>query len=817
MRPHPRRPGRRPWSGLAGAVTALLVAAAGVTATASPALAAGSQVKVNQVAYVPGVPKRATLVTTQGTPSTWTLRNSSGTAVATGQTTVKGADADSGDTVQLIDFSSYDTPGTGYTLSVGSETSYPFDISADPIKKLRYDSLAFFYHQRSGIPIEAAYVGGTYARPAGHLNVAPNQGDNNVGCLSSCGYTLDVRGGWYDAGDQGKYVVNGGIAAWQLVDEYERAKALGDATALGDGKLAIPERANGVPDILDEARWEVAFLLKMQVPDGRANTGMAFHKIHDDQWTSLGTAPDQDGQPRHLHPVSTAATLNLAAVAGQCARVWKTLDAAFAATCLTAAEKAYAAAKANPAVYAPATDSTGGGAYDDRSVTDEFYWAAAELYATTGKDAYKTDLTGSSLYKGRSFNARGFDWGSVGALGDITLAIVPNGLPAADVAAVKSALTSTADTLLAQMNGQAYPAPYRETDGTYVWGSNGLIANNGMVLGLAYDLTQQAKYKNGVFDTVNYLLGRNPLNQSYVAGYGEQAVQNVHHRFWAHQLNASRPTAPPGAISGGPNSGLQDPVAASRLAGCKPQKCYVDDIEAYSVNEVAVNWQSAFAWLANWAAEKSGTTTTPPGDTPPTAPGTPVASGVTKNGATLTWTPATDDNGVARYDVLRVQGGTATTAGSTATTTLTLTGLTPATAYTFAVVALDTAGQVGPRSGTVTVTTLPDTGGTAACKVTYKANSWGGGFTGDVAIANTGTSAWSSWTLKFTFPGNQKITQGWSANWTQSGADVTATNLSWNGSLAPGQSTSAGFNGSYSGTNTPPAAFTVNGSTCAIG
>ena len=228
------------------------------------------KVQVDQVAYVPGLPKHATLVSDATTAQTWVLKNSAGTAVATGQTTPKGVDTLSGDPVHLIDFSSYDTAGTGYTLTVGAETSFPFGISADPIRKLRYDSLAFFYHQRSGIGIDAQYVGATYARPAGHLNVAPNQGDNNVPCRSdlNCGYTLDVRGGWYDAGDHGKYVVNGGISAWQVLNTYERAKLIGDAAALGDGRLAIPEKANGVPDILDEARWEVEFLLKMQAPDG---------------------------------------------------------------------------------------------------------------------------------------------------------------------------------------------------------------------------------------------------------------------------------------------------------------------------------------------------------------------------------------------------------------------------------------------------------------------------------------------------------------------------------------------------------------------
>ncbi|MBP2328231.1 endoglucanase [Kibdelosporangium banguiense] len=771
------------------------------------------KVQVDQVAYVPGLAKHATLVSNATAAQTWTLKNSAGATVATGRTTPKGVDTLSGDSVHLIDFSSYDTAGTGYTLAVGADTSFPFDISANPIKKLRYDSLAFFYHQRSGIAIDAQYVGATYARPAGHLNVAPNQGDNNVPCRSdlNCGYTLDVRGGWYDAGDHGKYVVNGGISAWQVLNTYERAKLIGDAAALGDGKLAIPEKANGVPDILDEARWEVDFLLKMQAPNG-----MVHHKIHDANWTALPTLPHQDNQARRLSATSTAATLNMAAVAAQSARIYKTIDPAFSAKALAAATKAYAAAKANPNKIADPNDSTGGGAYSDNVLTDEFYWAAAEMYATTGEASYRADVTSSSLYKGQSVTDRGYDWGSTGPMGDITLALVPNGLPAQDISAIKSAFVATADKHLNQMASLAYPAPYREPDGTYVWGSNGLVANNASVLALAYDFTGAAKYREGVFEALHYLFGRNPVSYSYVSGYGGQPVRNVHHRHWANQLNSTLPIAPPGVLSGGPNSGLQDPIAARMLQGCKPQKCFVDHIEAYSLNEVTVNWNSALAWIANWAAEKSGTPT-PPDNTPPTTPGTPVASNVTSSGVTLTWTASSDpESGVRDYDVISIEGDTQRVVTTVTGTSATLTGLRPNTAYRFAVQARNGADLKSALSGAVPVTTKLDTGGTY-CKIAYQANTWSTGLTANITITNTSGAEWSSWTLGFTWPGSQKITQGWSAAWTQTGAAVTATAMSYNSRVPAGGSVQTGFNASSTPPHSEPTAFTVNGQPCSKG
>ncbi|UVS79052.1 glycoside hydrolase family 9 protein [Actinokineospora sp. UTMC 2448] len=770
-------------------------------------------IKVNQVAYVPSAAKRASVTSDSTTPLAWTLRDAAGQPVATGQTTPRGNDPLAGESVHVIDFSDFETPGTGYTIAVGDDVSKPFDIGVEEIQSLREASLAYFYHNRSGIEIEAQYVGAEHARPAGHIGVAPNQGDTSVPCRpnTGCSYSLDVSGGWYDAGDHGKYVVNGGISAWQLLDLYERTAAFGDLDAYADGSLAIPEQGNGVSDLLDEARWEVEFLLSMQAPAGSVNAGWVHHKMHDDAWTGLPMMPHLDPRARYLAPVSTAATLNMAAVAAQAARVWADIDPEFAARALSAARTAYSTAKNNPVKIADPNDGTGGGSYSDGTVTDEFYWAAAELYATTGEAGYRSDVMASPHYKGAGITTRGFDWGSTAALGDITLTVVDNGLPAADLAAIEGVITDTADAHLAQMATMGYPAPYREGNGEYVWGSNGLIANNGVVIALAHDLTGDDRYRDGVYETLGYLLGRNPVDYSYVTGYGERPVRNVHHRHWANQLDPSTPIAPPGALSGGPNSGLQDPIAARLLPGCAPQKCFVDHIEAYSLNEVTVNWNSAFAWLAGWTAEKA-VVDPPAEDTPPTAPGTPVASAVTSTGLTLTWPASTDDKGVAGYEVLRVQGDAIAVVATVSGTTAQLSGLTPNTEYTYAVRAKDTAGQSSPLSPRVTVRTAPVS--TAGCKVVYSAHTWNNGFTASVTITNTGSSAWTDWSLGFAFPGDQRVTQGWSATWSQSGKNVTAKNMPWNGALAKGQSVSIGFNGSHSGGNPAPTAFTVNGATC---
>ncbi len=444
----------------------------------------------NQLGFVPGAPRRATVVSSSASPLAWTLVDSGGQTVATGTTIVGGLDSDSGDRTHLADFSSAAVTGDGFRLKVGTRQSQPFSIRGNVYAPLRRDALRFFYHQRASAPISQPYAEGTqWARAAGHPDAA-------ISCLSGsgCSYTLNVSKGWYDAGDHGKYVVNGGIALWTLFNLYERARYLGTTVAeLGDSTLNIPESGNGVADLLDEARWEMEFMLAMQVPEGQPLAGMAHHKMHDDTWTAIPTLPASDQTPRHLHAPSTAATLNLAATAAQCARIFRGVDDTLAARCGTAAARAFTAAQANPHIYASATDGTGGGTYDDTDVSDELYWAAAELYVSTGAASYLDVLHASPLHG----QARAVSWSSVGALGTISLAVVPSSLPAADLTLTRQALITAADTLLTRAAADAYGSPL----GAYVWGSNSDMLNAGMILALAHDIIGDARYEAGAMAT----------------------------------------------------------------------------------------------------------------------------------------------------------------------------------------------------------------------------------------------------------------------------------------------------------------------------
>jgi endoglucanase len=571
-------------------------------------------VLVNQVGYFPHLTKVATVRNPNAI--SWQLLDATKKVVAQGTTVPFGADVASGDQVSIADFSSFTGEGNGFTLKAGSDVSHPFDIRNDLYRKLKYDSLAFFYQQRSGIPIEMPYAGNPeLAHPAGHVGVKPNHGDTLVPCVpgSACTYSLDVSGGWYDAGDHGKYVVNAGISVWTLLNWWERTAYLGSsASDFEDGKLSIPENKNKVPDLLDEARWELEFELRMQVPEGDKLAGMAHHKIHDFKYTQLSTGPHEDPMERYLFPPTTAASLNLAANAAQAARIWKSIDNAFAVKCLTAAERAWTAAAANPEIYA-ASETDGGGPYGDKNVVDDFYWAASELYITTGKAVYKDFLTKSSYFKKVSADWNdnpgmhtSMTWADTHALASISLAIVPNGIGKDEVAAIRKNVTDAANVYYGLIQKEGYRLPFSTPAKGYPWGSTSFVLTNSLMMALAFDFTHDVKYLNGAVMGMDYILGRNALDQSYVTGYGTRALRNPYHRFWCHQANPRYPSPPPGVLSGGANSGLEDPyVQAAGLKGLPPQKCFIDNGEAWSTNEVTINWNAPLVWVSAFLDEQA--------------------------------------------------------------------------------------------------------------------------------------------------------------------------------------------------------------------
>ncbi|KNY29939.1 glycoside hydrolase family 9 protein [Pseudobacteroides cellulosolvens] len=585
-------------------------------------------IRVNQLGYYPDSVKKATLKTHYNTPFNWMLKDSQGTIVASGKTSSYRMDHASGEYVQIIDFSDYNTPGTGYTLYAGDASSFPFDIGNNIYSKLQYDALKYFYHARSGIDIKMPYCENPqWSRVAGDL---PDKA-NYSGTASYNGPNiLDATGGWYDGGFSTKYLSYNGMALWKMQNQYENALVTGKVDAFKDNSMNIPESGNGYPDILDEARWGMEGLLRMQIPEGYDCAGMASYLIKGN--TNYLTTTGEPITERLYSPPSTDATLYLASCAAQASRLWKSIDSNFSGKCLLYAEIAWEAAQKNPLVYQPYNGPSPINPYPSDYFDDEFYWAACELYITTGKSVYLDYIKGSKHYCQMALEIPEYDSHVLqesmkpdftAGLGTISLALNKT----QEFPEALKNITKVADSYISVQNGQGYSMPLAERYITspfyyskssvlrgYPQGSNLLGANNAIVMAYAYALTGDKKYVNGVNEFMDYLLGRNPMVKSYITGYGENPVINPNHGLFAYQDNHNLPKAPGGFLVSGATSLLNAmrAVIDGDSNYLPAQKCYEDDYFNYLTNEVNVDLNASLAWLASFEEARGLIPTSPP-------------------------------------------------------------------------------------------------------------------------------------------------------------------------------------------------------------
>jgi endoglucanase len=555
------------------------------------------QIRINQVGYLVGRPMLATLVWHGEDPVDFVVRDRGGNAAYAGRSAPwpDRPEPTSGLSVHVLDFSGLAVEGSGYRIEAAGHLSHPFAVGFQLYERLAADALRFFYVMRSGYEISDERAPG-YGRPAGHVGRAPNRGDRAVvawtGAEADVLYpgwrhagTVDVSGGWYDAGDFGKYVTSGAIAAWQLLSTLDLLAAFGPA----------PLCAGLSETIVEECRWQLDWLLRMRVPTGEL-AGMAFHRVHGTRWPPLPCWPHEDATERVLHRPSTGATLHLAAVAAQGARLLRTADAAYAARLLTAARTAYEAAHRHPHLIAPDDHARfGGGPYHDDDLTDDAYWAAVEMWLATGEDRYRRDVQGSP-HRTAAFDLAGFDFDRVAMPARLDLALA--GGPDED--AVRDDVRRSADQLLDLQAHQPWGQPYAPPTG-WDWGSNGRILNNLVVLAVAHVIGGQRRYLDAVAIGMDYLLGRNALGQSYVTGYGVDSTRHQRTRQFGRDLDPSFPPPPPGTVAGGPNSKpAPDFPYDSRLIGLPPQCCYLDEPNSEVTNDVCIRWNAPLVWVATY-------------------------------------------------------------------------------------------------------------------------------------------------------------------------------------------------------------------------
>jgi endoglucanase len=396
------------------------------------------------------------------------------------------------------------------------------------------------------------------------------------------------KAGWHDAGDYGRYVVNSGITTGTLLWTWEMF-----AAPVRGVKLNLPESGNGTPDILNEIRWNLEWMLTMQDEDGGV-----WHKQTSEKFPDF-IMPEKDKLVSYVvgsgsEPFKTScATGDLAAVMAIAARAYKPFDAPFADKNLRAAEKAWTwLAKFPKATFRnPPPVSTG--AYGDGNCADEALWAAAELFRTTGGAEYrKYFLEHYGAFAAAMRPAAPAEgWADVGNLGLWTY-VLGGGKDAEATVAIRKASLAAADQVVERTKANAYHTSLTARD--YVWGSNGVAANYGMQLLVANAFEPKSAYVDAALDNLHYLLGRNTFSLSWVTQVGANPYRHPHHRPSGADTNAE---PWPGLLSGGPNRGKQDAAMKRLPADTPPAKCYLDDQAAYAANEVAINWNAPLVFL----------------------------------------------------------------------------------------------------------------------------------------------------------------------------------------------------------------------------
>lgn len=547
-------------------------------------LIATPSIRLNQIGFYTESQKIAIIVGSDETQ--FTLRTAStNTIVYTGILSASATWSFSGESVKIADFSEFTTPGRYRLVVIGIGGSYAFNIGDMIHRDLSKASIKAFYYNRSSTALFPEHAG-VWARASGHSDTAVRVHSSAATTNRPANSTISSPKGWYDAGDYGKYIVNSGISTYTLLAAYEHFPEYYNTL-----ELNIPESGNGIPDLLDEVKWNVDWMLTMQDPDD----GGVYHKLTTPNFPGI-IMPNTDLALRYVVRKSTSATLNFAAVMAVASRVYRQFDHTYADQCLAAAKAAWTWAVQNPTVYynqsnmnlshSPAINT---GEYGDGNVTDEFDWAAAELYITTKEDHYYTTRNLSQVGSGVPA------WPFTRPLAWVSLAHHMDDLTSvANKDVIRQRIVQTAATL---RNGQRNSA-YRVAMGTggngdFVWGSNGTVGNQAMMLIQAYRLTADSTYLDAAMANLDYLLGRNGTGFSFVTGFGTFSTMKPHHR----PSEADGVVAPvPGFVAGGPNPGIQDgcPGYPSTL----PARAYIDTWCSYATNEIAINWNAPLAYVA---------------------------------------------------------------------------------------------------------------------------------------------------------------------------------------------------------------------------
>ncbi len=547
-----------------------------------------TNIRLNQIGFYPDAPKTAIILT--GNDSIFYIKTTQKKTVFTGALKKSVKPDFAGKTTEIADFTVFNRPGKYMLYLPGVGYSYPFEIKRSVHHELARASIKAYYFMRASTRLDEKYAG-KWHRAEGHPDNSVLIHPSAASDARPVGTVISSPRGWYDAGDYNKYIVNSGISTSTLLSLYEDFPAY-----MKTVKLNIPESGNNIPDILNEVLWNLRWMLTMQDP----NDGGVYHKLTNAAFDGF-EMPDKATAPRYVVQKSTPATLDFAAVMAQACRIFRKFPKelpGLADSCLNGANKAWDWASKNTNViydhdamtkkFSPAITT---GDYGDRNFSDEFIWAASELFVTTQNPQFLKNI---NLLPDETMPLPA--WSQVKLLGYYTL--VKNsrsfsGNTLKELPEIKKRLLAFADGLVHGADETAYKTVMDKSARNFNWGSNSIAANEGVALIQAYKLSNDPKYLVYALDNLDYILGRNGTGYSYITGYGSKTPMHPHHRPSASD-GVVDPV--PGLLVGGPNPGMQDRI---KVPSTVPDEAYIDDERAYAVNEIAINWNAPLAYLAN--------------------------------------------------------------------------------------------------------------------------------------------------------------------------------------------------------------------------
>ena len=546
-------------------------------------------IRLNQVGYYPDAPKMAAVYGAGAGPFTLQATDTKKT-VYRGQLSESRTSPFSNKTTRIADFSAFIQPGR-YVLEVPEVgVSYLFEIKKHIHDAASRAAIKGYYFQRMSTPLPEQYAG-KWARRSGHPDTAVLVHPSATGPGRPAGTFISSPGGWYDAGDYNKYIVNSGISVGTMLAAYEDFPAYYDTLTLD-----IPESTNALPDLLDEALWNLRWMLTMQDPDD----GGVYHKLTNANFDGMNVMPHEATNPRYVVQKSTAAALDFAAVMAQASRVFKKYQQplpGLADSCLIAAQRAWGWAKVNSdviydqeALNAAFDPDIKTGTYGDKNLADEFIWAACELYVTTKSETYYAAV---DIFPDDKMPLP--SWPQVRLMGYFSLlrhADELTEISQKDLISLRQRVIAMADDLIAGTETNYLNTVMGHARSDYAWGSSAVAANQGMAIMQAYRLTKNRKYLNAALTNVDFLLGRNGTGYCFLTGFGSKQVMHPHHRPSIAD-GVAEPV--PGLLSGGPNPGKQD--KCTTYPSDLSDEAFTDNDCSYASNEICINWNAPLVYL----------------------------------------------------------------------------------------------------------------------------------------------------------------------------------------------------------------------------